>query len=236
MTPNLQERYTDGTYLKDNPTWHEEDAPFKAKYIKQIIEKNGLQYRSVLEIGCGIGSVVTNVAKLINDPTKQYTGCDISAEAINIAKTRWNGDVEFVAKDIADIKDVSDILLCIDVFEHVPDYLGFLQKCQKIAKYKIYHIPLDLHVSGVLRDSMNSIRHSVGHLHYFSKRTAIATLEDSGHEIIDYVLTPGALELYKMHPSIKRAVANVPRWVTSKVSAELSTRIFGGHSLLVLAK
>jgi hypothetical protein len=42
MTQDLQDRYKDGTYLKDNPTWHEEDAPFKAKYIKQIMEKNGL--------------------------------------------------------------------------------------------------------------------------------------------------------------------------------------------------
>lgn len=236
MSQNFQDRYEDGSYLDSNPTWHEEDSAFKAKYIRNIIKNNDLKFNSILEIGCGTGNVILNLESLLNIKDVTYTGCDISKVSIEIAKQRNSKKINFFVRDIDLISDTSDILLCLDVFEHVPDYLGFLEKCQKIAKYKIYHIPLDLHVSSVLRDNMNSVRNSIGHLHYFSKKTAIATLEDTGHEIVDYVLTPGALELYKMHPSIKRAVANMPRWLVSKFSPEMSTRIFGGHSLLVLAK
>jgi SAM-dependent methyltransferase len=236
MPQNFQDRYENGSYLDSNPTWHEEDSAFKAKYIRNIIKDNDLKYNSILEIGCGTGNVIVNLESLLNSKDVTYTGCDISRVSIEIAKQRNSKKICFSVRDIDLISDVSDILLCLDVFEHVPDYLGFLEKCKKIAKYKIYHIPLDLHVSSVLRDNMNSIRNSIGHLHYFSKKTAIATLEDTGHEIVDYVLTPGALELYKMHPSVKRAVANMPRWLVSKFSPEMSTRIFGGHSLLVLTK
>jgi hypothetical protein len=78
------------------------------------------------------------------------------------------------------------------VFEHVPDYIGFLEKCKPLAKYKIYHIPLDIHVSSVLRGSFVNARYSVGHLHYFSEESALATLKDTGHEIVDCFYTNGA--------------------------------------------
>ncbi len=32
--------YEDGKYLDNNPLWHEEDSPWKAKWIRGIIEKN----------------------------------------------------------------------------------------------------------------------------------------------------------------------------------------------------
>lgn len=34
--------YNDGTYHENNPTWHEEDSPWKALQIQKIIERNSL--------------------------------------------------------------------------------------------------------------------------------------------------------------------------------------------------
>ena len=34
-----QNIYEDGSYLAKNPTWHEEDAPFKAKYIFELLQQ-----------------------------------------------------------------------------------------------------------------------------------------------------------------------------------------------------
>ena len=77
--------------------------------------------------------------------------------------------------------------MAIDVFEHVEDYFGFLRKLREKAEYKIFHIPLDLSVQTVLRSSpIIKGRKSVGHIHYFTKETALETLKDTGYEIIDY--------------------------------------------------
>ncbi len=129
-----------------------------------------------------------------------------------------------------------DVLLVIDVFEHVPDYMGFIELCKLKANYKIYHIPLDIHVSSVLRNSFVRNRYSIGHLHYFTADSALATLKDTGHEIVDYFYTSGSLGNFKHRPSIKTAIANVPRWLFSKLSLPFTARILGGYSLLVLAK
>lgn len=127
-------------------------------------------------------------------------------------------------------------MLVIDVFEHIPDYLSFLEKCKLKAKYKIFHIPLDIHVSSVLRNSFVPTRYTIGHLHYFTYESALAVLKDTGHEIIDYFYTNGAIDLFKQHPSIKKAIANIPRFIFSKINIHLSAKLFGGYSLLVLTE
>ena len=126
--------------------------------------------------------------------------------------------------------------MAVDVFEHVPDYMGFLEKCRQKADYKIYHIPLDLHVSSVLRNAFITHRYSIGHIHYFTADSALATLRDTGHEIVNYFYTNGAFGVYQEHPSLKKAIANVPRWAISKFSTPFAARLLGGYSLLVLTK
>jgi hypothetical protein len=129
-----------------------------------------------------------------------------------------------------------DVLLVIDVLEHIPDYMEFVEKCRAKAEYKIFHIPLDIHVSSVLRNAFIGGRYTLGHLHYFTADSAIATLKDTGHEIVDYFYTNAAFGLFKQHPSIKRAIAKGPRWLFSKFSMRFTARVFGGYSLLVLTK
>ena len=75
----------------------------------------------------------------------------------------------FYCKDLMDEneRDIADVLLVIDVFEHVKDYINFLSRCKNLAKFKVYHIPLDIHVSSVVRDNFNNLRRESGYIHYF---------------------------------------------------------------------
>jgi hypothetical protein len=111
-------------------------------------------------------------------------------------------------------------LLLIDVFEHISDYLGFLDSISSRAKYFIFHIPLDMNVQGLLRDLPVHFRKSVGHLHYFSQSTAIKTLEDSGFSIIDYFYTPGDLEM--SNRSLKKKLLAPVRKALYKLSPDLT--------------
>lgn len=233
--------YQSGEYLeKTNMSWHSEDAPWKALQIAKMIERNKLQPQCIVEIGCGSGKILEELAEKPYFDGVNFEGYDISPQAIEICTKSPSARCSFFCEDLLDSPRntvrATDILLVIDVFEHVPDYIGFIEKCKGIAKYKVYHIPLDLHVSSVLRASFVNARYSVGHLHYFSAESAVATLKDTGHEIVDYFYTNGALGLFKQHPSLKRALANAPRWVLSWASEALSARLLGGYSLLVLAK
>ena len=51
--------YNDATYLTNNPTWHEEDAPFKAERIRRLLARYPEVPRAtVAEAGCGSGGHV----------------------------------------------------------------------------------------------------------------------------------------------------------------------------------
>lgn len=52
--------YDDGTYLTNNPTWHEEDSAWKSQQIMKIIDKNTLSFNTICEVGCGAGEILLN--------------------------------------------------------------------------------------------------------------------------------------------------------------------------------
>lgn len=124
--------------------------------------------------------------------------------------------------------------MAIDVFEHVEDYFGFLRSLREKGTYKVFHIPLDLSVQMVLRSSpILRTRSLVGHLHYFTKETALATLKDTGFIIVDYFYT-NASEL--PNRGWKADLLKIPRKLGFLIDQDLTARIFGGFSLMVLAK
>ena len=80
--------------------------------------------------------------------------------------------------------------MCIDVVEHVDNYIGFLNKIKKISKYSIFHVPLDLSVQSIIRTTpIFYARNSVGHLHYFNKEILLEIFKDLNFEIIDFHYT-----------------------------------------------
>jgi SAM-dependent methyltransferase len=237
----MRDIYKSGKYLEaTGRTWHSEDSPWKAKQIINIIRKNSLHPKHIAEIGCGAGQILAELSNEEYLGDTEFEGYDISPKAIEMCEKIDSKKCKFFCQDLLTGKNEKsrnfDVLLVIDVFEHVHDYMGFVEQCRHKGNYKIYHIPLDIHVSSVLRNSLIRSRYSIGHLHYFTADSAIATLKDTGHEIIDYFYTNGSSGVFKHHPSIKTAIANCPRWIFSKLSLPFTARVWGGYSLLVLAK
>ncbi len=222
-----------GDYLKNNPTWHVEDSPWKANQIMKILKRNHIKPKTIAEIGCGAGEILNQLYRLMPDDIN-FIGYDISKDAINLAKRRTKDRLKFKLEDFLKTDSNFDLLLVIDVFEHVDDYLGFLKLCKNRANNIIFHIPLDISVQGILRNTLMKTREQVGHLHYFNKETALASLSDSGYKIIDYFYTAGSLELPRK--AFISKIAILPRKLMYKVNKDFTVKLLGGFSLLVLAK
>jgi SAM-dependent methyltransferase len=188
---SFSERYTDGTYLEHAPDWHAGDAEWKAGKVLEMIERHRLQPTSLCDVGCGAGEVLARLRSRMS-PHTHFSGFDISPQAITLARAREAANLKFFNLDFArDAAEVFDVVLLLDVFEHVPDYLSFLTRLRQRGRRFIFHIPLDLHAQSVLRKSryMLSMRREFGHLHYFSLETALATLADTGYRVLDHFYT-----------------------------------------------
>ena len=223
-------------YLHANPTWHAEDSPWKASQILKMLERNKLQPKSVVEVGCGAGEILNQVQQRMADKTIQFSGYEIAPDAFKLAQIRQNENLHFYCEDILQNNNNYDLLLMIDVFEHVDDYLGFIKKCGAKASYKIFHIPLDISLWSVLTNYPIGARKQVGHLHYFMKDTALATLADAEEEVLDWFYTPGVMELYKKDMNFTGKIINVFRRFLYWLKPDLGVKAFGGFSILALTK
>ena len=163
-------------------------------------------------------------------------GFDISPDAFSICGPKETAAVKFFHDDLLATDKHFDLALGIDVFEHVEDYLDFLRRLRAKATYKVFHVPLELSMLMLARSSsLLAMRQSVGHLHHFSKETALASLADTGYRVIDYCYTP-VLDAGLYELDWKARMLGIPRRVLARVAPDASARIFGGYSLLVLAE
>ena len=222
-----------GNYFKKNPNYHVEDSKWKASQILKIIKRNKIKVDSISEVGCGAGEILNELHGTLGDNII-FSGYDISQDAIDLASRLRKDGIKFEKKDVQEIEDWFDLLLIIDVFEHVDDYIGFLKDIRPLSGMKIFHIPLDISVQTILFNKLTEPRKSVRHLHYFTKETALDTLKDSNYEIVDYFYTPSSLELPGR--SFVTNFANVFRRSLFFINRDFAVRLLGGYSLIVLTR
>ncbi len=233
MNNNIEKRYRNKSYLSHNPTWDQEHAPWKAKQIIKLLNSNNIIPESICDIGCGSGSVLVELKKKY--PSAQLYGYDISPDLHKFWDKYSDSGIQFKIGNIPDTEDKHNILLMLDVLEHLSNPFDFLQQLKGHAEYYIFHIPLDLSAFSVIRESpLLYVREKVGHIHYYTKSIALALLAEAGYETIYYRYT----NAYRTAPgsNINTKLMIIPRMIFQIINKDIGVRIFGGETLIVLAK
>lgn len=223
--------HINGTYLRHNPSWHIEYSPPKAMNIEEILRRNGLAPRTVCEVGCGAGEVLRQLQLRLPAECK-FWGYDIAPDAIRIASQRQNARLQFTLADFAATPTPRfDLLLVLEVVDHVEDYLGFLRSLKSRAEWKLFSFTLDVSAQSAVRKSgFHAAREKFRHLHHFNKETALATLRHTGYEVVACSYGPNHAE------TLGAKLARPIRAVTFSMNQDFSVRVFGGHALMVLAR
>ncbi|MFB3819938.1 MAG: methyltransferase domain-containing protein [Candidatus Methylomirabilales bacterium] len=230
----FEDVYTSGRYLEQNPQWHVEESPWKAQQILRMLQKNRLAPKTICEVGCGAGEVLKQLQERMG-PECEFWGYEVSPQAFALCQARANARLHFRLAGISEARAARcELLLVLDVLEHVEDYFGLLRAMQPISPDAIFHIPLDLSVQTVLRpDGLLKRRRLHAHIHYFSKEIALQLLRDVGYEVVDYFYTPRSIDLAT--EPVQR-VLRPPRRLLFALSPDWAARLLGGFSLLVLAR
>ena len=233
----FEEFYTKGEYLQHNPNWNEEDAPWKAAMIKELLIKNEIVFHSMVEVGCGTGGVIQFLAQ--SYPDKIFTGYDISPQSITIAQQKVTAQTNLIFLNTDYLKEnnkKADVLLVADVIEHVSDYYGFLNTLKSKSGQFVFHIPLDLSCRTILKPHiLLQQRNDVGHIHYFTEEHVWWILKDCNYTIKDWQYTKHYIDLKKPE-GLKQAVKKMLRAFSFAVAPKWSVKMWGGYSLLILAE
>lgn len=138
-------------FSKDSANWWDENGPFKPlhalnpvrlSYIKaQICAHYGLDTNSlspfkglkVLDIGCGGGLVCEPLARLGGS----VTGADADPVAIQTAKDHAGQSglsIDYQNKPAEQLKGPFDVVLALEIIEHVEDPAAFVASVAKLCK------------------------------------------------------------------------------------------------------
>lgn len=88
----------------------------------------------ILDLGCGQGHITHLLRKEL--PSAEYSGLDYSVSAIEYAHTHFPG-IDFAVGDVYEApysQAYFDLVICINLWEHVPDPLHLLSKIKEMLK------------------------------------------------------------------------------------------------------
>lgn len=138
-------------FSKDAAHWWDESGPFaplhrmnpaRLSYMRgQICAHFGLDMQSlkpfgklsVLDIGCGGGLIAEPMARL----GANVTGVDADAKAIEVAKAHAEKSglkISYEAKAAEDLNKAYDVVLALEIAEHVESTQEFVESCARLAK------------------------------------------------------------------------------------------------------
>lgn len=158
--------YKNGIYLSKNPLLHSEDSLWKTKKIIPLVDilmkhlKN--KEITILDAGGGAGIILNKIANYI---TKKYNLkvnkfiLDLNAEMLKIQKKN-NPDIKKVV--LGDIRNTPfrekeiDLVLMIDVLEHIPEPKKALKEIKRISKYAIFKVPLENNYGNTIQEKIDS--------------------------------------------------------------------------------
>ena len=123
---------------------------------------------SVLDVGCGNGSVAISIAK--RNLNSFITGIDLDKNNIKFAKEKQKKsnlkNLNFINGDINDFKEIkSDVVILSNVLEHIKNRSLFLKNIQKLSGANLFLI----RVPYFKRDWQIAFRKKLG-MYYFSDK------------------------------------------------------------------
>jgi len=225
-------RYLGAAYARRNPSWDAEDSSWKAGLVRDTLARAGLRPASIADVGCGAGGVLAALRPFL--PDARLCGFDVAPAAARLWEAHAGRDIRFTLGDFLSTSERHDVVLLLDVIEHLANPFEFLAKVRPRGRHFVLHLPLDLSALSVLRETpLLFVREKVGHLHYYTRSLALALLDECGYEVVDARYTGAAFTA----PQRSRAsrLAGLVRRAAYALHHDFAVRLLGGETVIVLA-
>ncbi len=142
LSGNIKNSYS-SQYDENSVKWRNTGARYKALNIVELAKS--IQFRNVLEVGAGEGSIL--------DWLSQWNFCpdlncvEISESGIELIKSKniknLNDVLLFDGYKIPYPDNHFDLVICSHVLEHVEHERILLREIKRVSKYQIFEVPID---------------------------------------------------------------------------------------------
>ncbi|HEX2071834.1 MAG TPA: class I SAM-dependent methyltransferase [Thermoleophilaceae bacterium] len=175
--------------------WRELCAAGKADHVVALLEALPRPPRSVIEVGCGDGVLLAQLAG--RGVGEARHGFDLSERAVAYAASRPEVDLAraFDGHALPVPDDAYDLGILSHVLEHVPDPLPLLRETARAARALVVEVPLEDNLSAS-RGSASAGREAIGHLHRFSRADVSRLASAAGLHVVADIADPLPLAVH----------------------------------------
>jgi SAM-dependent methyltransferase len=189
--------YTAGYSLSDHDEgmkmgrWRALGARSKAAHARSLCASAGFTPATVVEIGCGDGSLLLELAAVW--PSARFDGFELSPPAIEIARGRGiprAGRLEAFDGAVVPAEDGAyDLAVLSHVLEHVPDPAPLLAEAARVARFVLVEVPLEGNRSAS-RPAKRAEAARIGHLHAFDRAAVRSLIAGAGLRVVSELSDP----------------------------------------------
>jgi SAM-dependent methyltransferase len=187
--------YSTDDYWSLNPSFHSDESHYKYKklipYIEVLIAMHHSKSIRILDIGGGAGYICLFLCTHLcsRGIIPEVTALDLSPLALEKQKEINPFVTHIIQGDVTSVFESNtfnfDVTLMIDVVEHTSDPHVFLRRISLNSRYILFNIPIEINIFDSLRNLYfggtyyDRQTYELGHLHFYSCRTALALLSVS---------------------------------------------------------
>jgi 2-polyprenyl-3-methyl-5-hydroxy-6-metoxy-1,4-benzoquinol methylase len=165
--------------MEDNYWWHIGKKGLVSSLIKKHFPDR-TKSLSILEIGCGTGGLTTILSNF-----GQVTAFDISPDAVDFCKNRGISNVQIVdisTLSVEKYKGSFDLILMLDVLEHIQDDVLVMQKVKDmLTEEGLFFINVPAH-----KFLWSEHDEALEHKRRYHRLELLRKLKDSGFFLISY--------------------------------------------------
>jgi 2-polyprenyl-3-methyl-5-hydroxy-6-metoxy-1,4-benzoquinol methylase len=203
--------------------------------ILSSLHSLSLEHPRILDLGCGPGWYTESLASF-----GTTTGVDISEEAIRMAKSRFP-NIQFIAGNLYDLPlptEHFDVVVSQEVFDHVEDQIGFIERVAYFLKPRGYLILscANKFVMDRLEEGKFPVQPDAHIARYVNRKELKHLIEAHFRFLRVKSILPighrGILRLVNSH-KINAVLKYV---LSSKYLEEMKERLGLGHQLIILAQ
>lgn len=229
IDPSFKANYDEYYAAERHAKWRNMSALAKAD---NIVSLGALHpHASIIDIGCGDGSVTARLGEL--QFGEQLYCIDISRSGLDALKEK-NIDRLAEAKlfDGCEIP-YSDKHFDLAVLSHVVEHLEYprklLKEAARVARYVFVEVPLE----HTIRMTGDYVHNEVGHINFYTDKTIRRLLQTSGLEIMDQKVVNVPLDVLKFQYGPTGWLRHFLREYALKYLPFLAKQCFVYHSALM---
>jgi SAM-dependent methyltransferase len=171
--------------------WRALGARSKAAHAVELCARAGLRPRSLVEIGCGDGSLLAEMSA--RGLASVLDGFELSPRAAGFARSRGVPGMRRVeAYDGSHVPagdGAYDLAVLSHVLEHVPKPLPLLREAARVASWVLVEVPLEANRSAA-RPAKRAEAARIGHLHWFDRAAVLELVRGAGLRVVADLADP----------------------------------------------